>query len=109
MRYASISTQKPPGMGKPARPRRARFAALGPNRSASVASAAASGGISWRMSGFVGPYSFHRQRRDAAAGRMNSHLHGLSWLPVARIAGHWVDNGDLLDREIGDDLDAIRV
>src|SRR6202158_4931430 len=30
-------------------------------------------------------------------------------LPVTRIAHHGVDHGDLLDREIGDDLDAILV
>src|ERR1700694_926659 len=46
MRYASASTQKPSGIGKPACPRRARFAALGPNRSASAASADVDGTMS---------------------------------------------------------------
>src|SRR2546421_3458560 len=39
MRYARATTAKPPGVGKPARPSDARFAALGPKRAGSAASA----------------------------------------------------------------------
>src|SRR2546423_14959409 len=87
MRYASASTQNPSGMGKPACPRRARFAALGPNRSASAASADVDGTMSECM--------------DILQVDL-----GLS---IGGIPGHRIDHGDLLDREIGDDLDAILV
>src|SRR6202790_5336746 len=87
MRYALASTQKPSGMGKPAYPRRARFAALGPNRSASAASADVDGTMS------------------ECIDILQVDL-GLS---IGGIPGHRADHGDLLDRESGDDLDAILV
>src|ERR1700681_201643 len=87
MRYASASTQKPSGIGKPACPRRARVAALGPNRSASTASADVDGTMS------------------ECIDILQVDL-GLS---ISGIPGHGIDHGDLLDREIGDDLDAILV
>src|SRR5262249_56000967 len=78
--------QNPSGIGSPASPRRARFAALGPKRPASAASAAEMGTIRECM----------RERR---------------WLrlPVTRIPRHRIDHGDLLDGKVRDDLDPVLV
>src|SRR5207244_1130823 len=84
------------GMGSPACPSVARVAAFGPKRDASAASAELS-----------------RVRDDFLISRMKSDKPrinlSLTLLSITRIARHGIDGGDLLDREVGDDLDAILV
>src|SRR6478752_3201722 len=78
-RYAAAVSAKPPGVGNPACVSAARLAAFGPVSSGSVAAAAAS-------------------------GTTKSDIRSLHVIPIAR---QRIDHGDLLDREVGDDLDAV--
>src|ERR1700691_2328468 len=76
--------QKPPGVGRPACASAARFAAFGPTRSAAVASALLS----------------ERMKEDAIRSAR-------CLFDVIAIARQRIDDGDLLDREIRHDLDAV--
>src|ERR1700686_5443723 len=93
--------QKPPGVGKPARASTARFAAFAPTRSGSVAAGAERG----RMKRVMQLSALPGSRRTPSP-----RLRGETKSPhVIAVARERIDDGNLFDREIGDDFDRVLV